>query len=81
MKIGTLGLLAASLLTLPSGCAVLKPSAGRQYKAVNGYADGPHVQRQINDMAQQGWHFVSISTAGGDATHWPDAVLVFKKHK
>ncbi|HXC35526.1 MAG TPA: hypothetical protein VNV43_06590 [Candidatus Acidoferrales bacterium] len=30
-------------------------------------------------MADQGWHFVSMSAGGGDTTHYPVAILVFKK--
>ena len=54
-------------------------SANPEYKAVSCTGDGPDVENQINTMNQQGWHLVSISAGGGDATHYPMAILVFKQ--
>lgn len=52
-----------------------------EYTAVTCAGDGPDVENQINTMTKQGWHFVSISSGGGDASHYPVAILVFKKNK
>ena len=50
-----------------------------EYRAVTCAGDGPDVENEINTMAAQGWHFVSIAAGGGDVKHYPVAILVFKK--
>ena len=72
-------LLAATLMLGLTGCATCKDSGAWEYKAVPCYSQD--VGKTINDMSQQGWHFVSLSAGAGDATHWPSALLLFKKHK
>lgn len=57
------------------------PSSSVEYKSVTCAGDGPDVENEMNTMTKQGWHFVSMSAGGGDATHFPVAILLFKKHK
>lgn len=76
------GLLLASTLALVfTGCATSSNTAAWEYKVVTPYADAATVEKQINDLTQQGWHLVSIAAGGGDVTHTPQAVIVFKRHK
>jgi Domain of unknown function (DUF4177) len=79
-------LLAFAVAFAVTGCSTFKhmtssSSSSEEYKVVTSAGDGPDVEKEINDMAQQGWHFVSISSGGGDLTHYPVAILVFKKHQ
>jgi hypothetical protein len=64
-----------------TGCATYNHSSAWEYKAATCTGDSQDVEKQINDMTQQGWHFVSIAAGAGDATHWPTAILVFKRAK
>jgi Domain of unknown function (DUF4177) len=82
MKKRVLGLFLASTLALTfTGCATCSHSAAWEYKVVTPYADAVTVEKQINDLTQQGWHLVSVSAGGGDATHVPETIIVFKRHK
>ena len=88
MKRRLFGLLLASAFAFAvTGCSTFKhmtsssSSSDDEYKVVTSAGDGPDVEKEINDMSQQGWHFVSVSAGGGDVTHYPVAILVFKKHK
>jgi hypothetical protein len=75
-------MLACALAFAVTGCMTFSHSSSSlEYKAVTCAGDGPDVENQINDMTKQGWHFVSMSSGGGDVTHYPVAILVFKKHK
>jgi hypothetical protein len=54
-------------------------AASSEYKCVTCAGDGPDVENEINNMTKQGWRFVSMSSGGGDVTHYPVAILVFKR--
>jgi hypothetical protein len=74
-------LLACAFAFAVTGCKIMSPSSSSmEYKAVTCAGDGPDVENEINSMTKQGWHFVSMSSGGGDVTHYPVAILVFKKH-
>lgn len=82
MKKQILSFMLASTLTLGiTGCSTCCDSAAWEYKAVNCTGDSQDVQKQIDNMTKEGWCFVSISGGGGDATHVPYDVLIFKRHK
>jgi hypothetical protein len=73
-------MLACALAFAFSGCSTFSHSSpSAEYKAVTCAGDGPDVENEINTMTKQGWHFVSISSGGGDVTHYPVAILVFSK--
>ncbi|MGH7939825.1 MAG: hypothetical protein ACREFR_01980 [Limisphaerales bacterium] len=79
-------LLACAVAFAVSGCKTFShltssSSSSNEFKVVTSAGDGPDVQKTINDMTEQGWHFVSISSGGGDLKHYPVAILVFKRHK
>jgi len=86
-------LLASAFAFAVTGCAMFSHSSSststskssspkapsEEYKVLTCAGDAQDVEAQINNMAQQGWHFVSMSAGGGDLTHYPTAILVFKK--
>ena len=72
-------LLICALSVLFTGCATSHSKAW-EYKAVTVWADPPtNIEAQINSLTEQGWHFVSLSTA--DKNEAPYAVILFKRHK
>ncbi|HEV2328338.1 MAG TPA: DUF4177 domain-containing protein [Verrucomicrobiae bacterium] len=81
-------LLACAVALALTGCKTFSHSSSSstssttsspEYKCVTCAGDAPDVENEINTMANQGWHFVSMSAGGGDTTHYPVAILVFKK--
>ena len=80
MKKRMLGFLLTTAVALSlSGCASCHDSTAWEYEAVPSYSQD--VGKTISDMEKQGWRFVSLSAGAGDATHWPSAILLFKRHK
>ena len=76
-------MLACAVAFAITGCKTfsLSSSSSEEYTAITCAGDGPDVEKEINTMTQDGWHFVSIAAGGGDVKHYPVAILVFKKHK
>ena len=75
-------LLAFTVAPMFSGCASCgHPANCEKYKVATEFADPVRVEKRINEFTQQGWRLVSVSAGGGDATHVPMAILVFKKNK
>lgn len=74
-------MLASAVALAVTGCKTFMFKSSMNYKAITCAGDGPDVENEINTMTRQGWHFVSMSAGGGDATHYPVAILVFKKHE
>ena len=74
-------LTACALAYAVTGCMTFSHSSSEEYTAITCAGDGPDVEKEINTMTQQGWHFVSVAAGGGDLKHYPVAILVFKKHK
>ena len=72
-------LLIGALSVTFTGCATPHSKAW-EYKAVTVWVDpATNIETQINTLTEQGWHFVSLSTA--DKNEAPYAVILFKRPK
>ena len=72
--------MASTLALIFTGCATYNDSSAWEYKVVTPNLNAATVEKQINDLTQQGWHLVSV-TAGESGGGVPMTVLVFKRHK
>jgi hypothetical protein len=72
-------LLICALSVTFTGCVTPQTKAW-EYKAVTVWVDpATNIEEQINSLSDQGWHFVSVSTA--DKNEAPYAVILFKRRK
>lgn len=76
-------ILAATFALTFAGCATPKSPTDWEYKVeivtknLVGANNVLAAEKTINEMAQKGWQFVSLSTGGDE----PNVVLVFKRKK
>ena len=65
-----------------SGCATCREHHAVEYKVVRAFAY-PSLEKQLNDLSQQGWSVISISTSqqsvGKDGV--PEVIVLLKRAK
>jgi hypothetical protein len=82
MKKQIVGILAAAILVFgASGCATHSRCTASEYKVVRDFAYA-RLEKQLNDLSQQGWTVVSI-TASRESTDTsvPEVIALLKRQK
>lgn len=71
--------LAAGILT---GCATTRKDVDSwEYKVVSRDAYAEATEKQLNELAEQGWRVVSVSTSYRGENSIPSALIVLKRPK